>query len=59
MYFLFPFEHLLEMSGGETLGPLDWRSQRSVPDELGDNAHGTGDTKEDGVEVLLGQTVVL
>lgn len=43
----------------EGLGSLDRGSDGAVDDELRKDTDGAGHTEEDGVEVLLGQTVVL
>lgn len=43
----------------EGLGALDGGTDGTVNDELGKNTKGTRDTEEDGVEVLLGEAVVL
>lgn len=45
--------------GGEGLGALDGGTDGAVNDELGKHTKGTGDTEEDGVEVLLFEAVVL
>lgn len=55
---LLALEHLLDGLGGVRLGPLERHTKSSVPDELRNNTKGTGNTKEDGVEVLLVETVV-
>lgn len=39
-------------------GARETYTESSVPDELRNNTKGTGDTEEDGVEVLLVETVV-
>jgi hypothetical protein len=39
------------------LGSLEGHTEGSVPDELGDNTECSRDTEEDGVEVLLVETV--
>lgn len=44
---------------GEGLWPLDGGTDGTVNDELGKDTNGAANTEEDGVEVLLGQTVVL
>jgi hypothetical protein len=52
--------HQLSISlGAEGLGTLDGSSQTAVNDELGQDTNGARDTKEDGVVVGLGQTIVL
>jgi len=45
--------------GGEGLGALDGGTDGAVDDELRKHTKGTGDTEEDGVEVLLLEAVVL
>lgn len=55
---LLALEHLLDGLSGVRLGPLKGHTESSVPDELRNNTKGTGDTEEDGVEVLLVETVV-
>jgi hypothetical protein len=39
------------------LGSLEGHTESSVPDELGDDTECSRDTEEDGVEVLLVETV--
>jgi hypothetical protein len=48
------------MSSGAThrLGSLEGHTESSVPDELRDDTESSGNTKENGVKVLLVKTVV-
>lgn len=55
---LLSVEHLLDGGGGVRLGPLEGHTESSVPDELRDDTESSGNTEEDGVEVLLVKTVV-
>jgi hypothetical protein len=55
---LLALEHLLDGSGRVRLGSLEGHTESSVPDELRDDTEGSGDTEQDGVEVLLVETVV-
>ena len=50
-------KHLLDVLSGEGLGPLQRHTQSSVPNELGSNTQSSGNTKENGVVVLLGESV--
>lgn len=45
--------------GGEGLGALDGGTDGAVDDELGKDTKSTRNTEENGVEVLLSETVVL
>lgn len=45
--------------GAEGLGALDGHADGAVDDKLGKDTESAGDTEEDGVEVLLGEAVVL
>lgn len=45
--------------GGEGLGALDGGTDGAVDNELGKDTESAGHTEEDGVIVLLGETVVL
>jgi len=40
------------------VGTFDRHAEGSTPDLAGGNSEGTGDTEQDGVVVMLGQTVV-
>ena len=40
----------------ERLGPLDWKAQRAIPNQLREDAHRSGDAEQDGVKVLLCQS---
>ena len=51
-------EHLLDSLGGERLGALEGGTEGTVPDQLGGDSHGAGNSEENGVEGLLGETVV-
>jgi hypothetical protein len=55
---LLAVEHLLDGGGRVRLGPLKGHTESSVPDELRDDTESSGNTEQDGVEVLLGKTVV-
>lgn len=55
---LLALEHLLDGSGGVRLGSLEGHTESSVPDELRSNTESSGNTEQDGVEVLLVETVV-
>lgn len=46
------------MLGRVRLGALEGHAEGTVPDELRGNTKGTRNTEEDGVEVLLVETVV-
>jgi hypothetical protein len=50
-------KHLLDGLGRERLGPLQGHTESSVPDELSGHTESSRDTEEDGVVVLLGESV--
>lgn len=45
--------------GGDTLGSFDWVSKSSVPDQAGENTESARDTEENGVVLVLSESVVL
>jgi len=51
--------HLSESFGAQTLWPLQWKTQSSGPDHLGQATESSGDSEEHGVVLHLGHTVVL
>lgn len=51
--------HLLKCGRGERLGSFQWQTERSVPNELWQDSESTGNSKEDGIVILLSQFVVL
>lgn len=52
-------DKLLELGRAEALWALDREAEHTVPDKGRENTNSTGNTKEDGVEVLLIKAVVL
>lgn len=52
-------KHVFDVLGGEGLWTLERHTKGTIPDELGEDTEGAGDTKEDGVKVLLDETIVL
>lgn len=55
---LLALEHLLDVGSRERLGALEGHAEGTVPDELRGDTEGARDTEQDGVEVLLVETVV-
>ena len=46
-------EEVVEPLGRDRLRPLEGQVKGAVPEELGEDAIGTADTKEDGIVIIL------